>query len=257
MLGFLIPLTFNPEGYISIEGWKTLWDDILYCFFVSLGISGSVGFTENRLRHIPWVKFPLKRFIIQFVMITALCFPVVFTINFLFYWVFGLFTLQQIPWHGLARQTYIPILVGYAITAFFLSRAFLMEWRQAAVDAEKLRAEHYKGQVRFLKDQLNPHFLFNSLNILTNTVYEDSDKAAHYIRQLSRFYRYVLEVQDKEVVQLEQELEFTKRYFESTAKPFWRSTSSGAFAIQHQRCCNTSAGFAAFGGKRHQAQQHR
>lgn len=214
LIGFCIPLFYAPELYISLDGWSRIWDDILYCFLVSLGISGSVGFTERYLgRHYSWVEKPARRFITEFLMITLLGFSAVFIVNFVVFWSLGAFSLQEVPWARLARDTRIPMLIGYGITLFFVSRAFLMEWRQAAVDAQKLRTEAYKDQVRFLKDQLNPHFLFNSLNVLTNIVYEDADKAAEYVRQLSRFYRYVLEVQDEEVVPLKQELEFTQRYY--------------------------------------------
>ena len=63
-----------------------------------------------------------------------------------------------------------------------------------------------------LKNQVNPHFLFNSLNALTNLVYEDQDLAADFIRQLSKVYRYVLETRSKEVVSLETEMKFVESY---------------------------------------------
>lgn len=214
VIGFSIPLIYATESFLSLDGWGHIWDDIIYCFLVSMGISGTVGFIERFFgKRYSWIKEPGKRFILEFLLLTAMGFSLVLIINFLFYWAFGAFTLNTIPWNRLVRLTLVPMLVGYVITMFFTSRGFLLEWRQAAVDAEKLRTEAYKDQVRFLKDQLNPHFLFNSLNVLTNIVYEDADKAAEYIRQLSRFYRYVLEVQDEELVPLKQELEFTQRYF--------------------------------------------
>ena len=63
-----------------------------------------------------------------------------------------------------------------------------------------------------LKSQVSPHFLFNSLNALTNLVYEDQDKAAKFIKQLSEVYRYVLDTRDKEVVSMEEEKNFLNSY---------------------------------------------
>jgi LytS/YehU family sensor histidine kinase len=62
------------------------------------------------------------------------------------------------------------------------------------------------------RSQLDPHFLFNSLNVLTNLVYSDADKSARFIKQLSEVYRYVLEVRSKELVTLEEELKFVESY---------------------------------------------
>jgi LytS/YehU family sensor histidine kinase len=63
-----------------------------------------------------------------------------------------------------------------------------------------------------LKNQVNPHFLFNSFNALSNLVYEDPDKAVKFIKQLSEVYRYVLDTRDREVVSLEEELRFLQSY---------------------------------------------
>ena len=91
-------------------------------------------------------------------------------------------------------------------------RSFLINWRKAAVDSERLKRESVKAQYEALKNQVNPHFLFNSLNALTNLVYEDQDKAAKFIKQLSEVYRYVLDTRDKELVTLEEELRFVKSF---------------------------------------------
>jgi len=57
---------------------------------------------------------------------------------------------------------------------------------------EKFRKENAEYQFEMLKLQLNPHFLFNSLNVLSSLVYEDQSKSAEFIRRLSDVYRYVL-----------------------------------------------------------------
>ncbi len=213
VIGFSIPLFYYPQGYISLEGWKVIWDDVIYSFVMSMAISGSVGLIERNLNaRVPWLKKPGLRFFLEIASVTVFAFTAAMLVNLLFFSLFGDISFSDIPWQALIARSWIPLFIGYGITTFFVSRHFLYAWRNAAVKAEKLRSERYKGQVRFLKDQLNPHFLFNSLNVLTNVVYEDADKAAHFIRELSKFYRYVLEVQDEEVVPLSRELDFARRY---------------------------------------------
>jgi len=104
------------------------------------------------------------------------------------------------------------LIITTIITMFMTGRSFLFNWRQAAVDAEKLRRESVKAQYESLRSQVNPHFLFNSLNALTNLVHRNPDEAVRFIKQLSEVYRYVLETRDKELVSLVEELRFLDAY---------------------------------------------
>lgn len=75
-----------------------------------------------------------------------------------------------------------------------------------------LQQENIKAQFEILKNQVNPHFLFNSLNVLSSLIYINKDSAAKFVRQLSKVYRYVLEYKDQEVISLLFELEFLDSY---------------------------------------------
>ncbi|MGE8381273.1 MAG: sensor histidine kinase, partial [Sphingobacterium sp.] len=68
------------------------------------------------------------------------------------------------------------------------------------------------AQFESLKNQLDPHFLFNSLNVLNGLIEEDPKKASLFTTDLSRIYRYVLEHTDKSLVSLQEELTFSKAY---------------------------------------------
>lgn len=211
--GFALPLFFYPQGYISVEGWKKIWDDIVYSFLISMSVSSSVGLVEANLNQIVhWIEAPVKRFLLEVVAVSIFAFTGIFIVSFLFFWARGMFNLSDIPWIRILESTKVPMYIAYGITAFFISRAFLREWRNAAVNVEKLRTEKYRGQVRLLRDQLNPHFLFNSFNVLIDVIYQDQDEAADYVRELSKFYRHILEVQSEDLVALDQELSFTRRY---------------------------------------------
>jgi hypothetical protein len=107
---------------------------------------------------------------------------------------------------------YTTVIVTFVISAFMHGKAFLENWRKAALDAEISKKESAVARYEALKSQVNPHFLFNSLNALTNLVYEDRDKAVKFIKQLSEVYRYVLDTREKETVTLHEELRFTKSY---------------------------------------------
>ncbi len=76
----------------------------------------------------------------------------------------------------------------------------------------KMQKENLQSQFEVLKQQVNPHFLFNSLNVLTSLIKVDSDLAETFTERLSKVYRYVLENKDKDIVTLKTEMEFLKAY---------------------------------------------
>lgn len=213
IIALAISFFFCPDCFTSLEGIKNASVNFLYSFAMSTTLSGGISWLEEYVgNRIPWLEAPGKRLLLEVFMITVYSSVASFIITFFFHWYHGYFTLDNIRWEFLILNVIYPVLVAYVLTAFFMARAFLLEWRQAAVDAEKLRAEQFAGKYRMLRDQLNPHFLFNSLNVLSNIVYEDADRAADFIQQLSRFYRYVLEIQKEELVDLEKEIDFGGRY---------------------------------------------
>ncbi|MCB2220427.1 MAG: histidine kinase [Bacteroidetes bacterium] len=75
-----------------------------------------------------------------------------------------------------------------------------------------LQEENIISQFETLKSQVNPHFLFNSLNVLSSLIFIDQEKAARFVRQLSKVYRYVLDHKDLDTISLEEELPFIESY---------------------------------------------
>ena len=110
------------------------------------------------------------------------------------------------------KDLVVPLMITFTINSFMHGRGFLLAWREKAVQYEKLKTEQINTQYNSLKNQVNPHFLFNSLNALSSLVYEDQDRAVEFIRKLSEVYRYVLETKDKEIVSVKEELEFLNSY---------------------------------------------
>jgi LytS/YehU family sensor histidine kinase len=110
----------------------------------------------------------------------------------------------------------------------------LFEWRRAAIASEKLRADSYQGQYQSLKNQLNPHFLFNSFNTLSNLVYDDQEKAIEFIQKLSKIYRYVLEVQKEELITVAEELVFIDNYLDLQKIRFGENLQITISKINHE-----------------------
>ena len=88
----------------------------------------------------------------------------------------------------------------------------LNQWRFSLAEAEKYKKESAEFEFEMLQAQINPHFLFNSLNTLSSLVYEDADRSAEFIRKLSDVYRHVLDSRHKELIKIGEELTFTRSF---------------------------------------------
>ncbi|HBC78299.1 MAG TPA: hypothetical protein DEO60_14620 [Bacteroidales bacterium] len=90
----------------------------------------------------------------------------------------------------------------------------VVQWQDALKREQKLREENLIFQNETLKSQINPHFLFNSLNTVSSLIQSDPEKAEKFINNLSSVYRYILENSQKDKVTVQSELELLDRYFE-------------------------------------------
>ncbi len=130
--------------------------------------------------------------------------------------------MDLFPFKALIAQQYTDLarIAGYfaqflvvvLINVLHLSDYLFHKWRENATRAIHLEKE--KSQVQFdnLKNQLNPHFLFNSLTSLDSLIQENPDLARQFLQQLSKVFRYVLQHKDKGLVPLYTELDFIKNY---------------------------------------------
>ncbi len=105
--------------------------------------------------------------------------------------------------------TFLALVSAFYLTAHRWSGQRI---RQLQVQAERMEKEAVRSQLDALKNQVNPHFLFNSLSILSSLVESDTRLAVQFISRLSKAYRYILEQRDNEQVSLRTELDFIVAY---------------------------------------------
>jgi hypothetical protein len=151
----------------------------------------------------------LIQFYISVMIIAFIIFIIVYTANFFIDGVgfSNFFT-------GLAeveiREFLIAMLTGFGLGALFF---FYVQWAEALRREQKLTREKLIFQYETLKSQVNPHFLFNSLNTLSSLVRGNPGLSEEFIQKLSHIYRYVLDDKEMELVPLSEELEFVRDYF--------------------------------------------
>ncbi|MBZ9630199.1 histidine kinase [Salegentibacter sp. LM13S] len=132
--------------------------------------------------------------------------------------------LHHVVYEGVAFQEFFgnermsfylfPLLFTTIISLFFHLIYFYKALQEKKVKEQKIIAGTASAKFDALKNQLDPHFLFNSLNVLSALIDENPEQAQKFTSALSKVYRYVLEQKNKELVDLEEELKFAKTYMD-------------------------------------------
>ncbi len=99
-----------------------------------------------------------------------------------------------------------------AVSGIYESMRFFTLWKTALLEKEQAEQARLAGQLEGLRNQVNPHFLFNSLNTLTYLIPEEPERAVRFVQQLSKVYRYMLESRDAQLIALQEELNFLDAY---------------------------------------------
>ncbi len=119
-------------------------------------------------------------------------------------------------WESFSRLSYdlnIGIFLFYLMLLTFNGIIFYYKgWKEYQLQAERLKSESIQAKYEALRNQIDPHFFFNSLSVLMNLVYSDKEVATQYIAQLAKTYRYILDKKFENLVSIQTELNFLDSY---------------------------------------------
>ena len=186
---------------------------LVYSFF--LGISN--GFVNKFLsKKYSWTEETTKRTILGIVVTVIVNVIVCYLCGYInFVVIQKTATAEEFFSDKYAFTNWFTINIALLASAFLHAKSFMEEWKRASrkeVVEQKLIAKSANAQFESLKNQLDPHFLFNSLNVLSSLIDENPNQAQRFTASMSKIYRYVLEQKDKELVTVEEEIEFAKIY---------------------------------------------
>jgi two-component system, LytTR family, sensor kinase len=209
LIGNILNVFTTPRELWSVE---TVLRNCI--FSIAIGYpawKGMVWITLVLERHIPWLKSPIKRMAYQLISL-SLFFGLIIFIGF-YLWTrlaqgisFRLIMDEALPSLKVAFIfMFLSLLAGNAVL-------FFKNWKAAAIQQEELKRAHLALQYQSLRDQVKPHFLFNSLSSLATLINTDPEKATLFVLKLSDVYRYVLEQRENELVPLKDDLQFMEDY---------------------------------------------
>lgn len=181
----------------------------LYGFLIGFSNSYFFDYLEKR----QWKrKDRIKRVLIGIGGATVITLICLFILNLLVAVTLNGKTLEEFLTNQSFTQYSFGLWITLTIVTIFHLVYFYNKYQQNKIKEQKVIAGTASAKFDALKNQLDPHFLFNSLNVLTSLIDENPDKAQDFTTSLSKVYRYVLEQKNKELVSVDEELKFAKTY---------------------------------------------
>ncbi len=204
----LVNVIMGSEVYFG----KRLLVNFLFTMMYTFSLYASNMFLFWKLDSYFEDKFSVKRLTLGFIGSFLVSLAVIFLMH-LFEEVvynknsFDYFLANEKPSSYLAS-----IIITFFVTLSIYTISFYKAYNENKVKEQKIIAGTANAKFESLKNQIDPHFLFNSLNVLSSLIEENPDNAQRFTISLSKIYRYVLEQKDKELVSVEEELAFAKTY---------------------------------------------
>ncbi len=205
----------NYTGYVALSGLREftfrLFFGTIFSFILALLIIGIDIFFINRIdKKYPWSESPSIRVFADSMLALTSAIVISGTITALLNL---FFPYKDNVINVIITNSAITAVINIIIVAVIESYLFFRKSQESELKAERLEKENAQIRLELLKSELNPHFLFNSMNTLSALIEKDSEKAQHFVSEFSAVYRYILDVIDKYVVPVEEEINFIKSYF--------------------------------------------
>jgi hypothetical protein len=207
--------------YSPLDTGSTLyWIGTIWFMLMPFTIwSGARAITVGRRQWFERIPDPVHRIVAAVAINALFAVPVSLLMLYAWYWVAGL------PADGdsIRATTLLAMLATTVITHAYETMFLIQERWRSVVAAERTEKAMAQAELEALKAQLDPHFLFNSLNALSELIETDPVKAAEFNENLAEVYRYILASKSRGMVPLSEEIRFAARYFSLLELRFGRA----------------------------------
>jgi hypothetical protein len=197
---------------------KAVGYTLLISAMYSFGLGFAQGIINDSLSNKwDWIEHTNTRIWAGIVTTVLYTVPVVLLIDYVNFIVISGHNIDRFFSGRYLWQHVFYIILSFGVSAFIHARGFMIQWKNSVKQEstkQEIVAKTETAKFESLKNQLDPHFLFNSLNVLTSLIGENPQQAERFTTKLSKVYRYVLEQRNKDLVPIEEELKFAKTYME-------------------------------------------
>ena len=204
----LISLLLFSDQYVAGN-----WPFLSVCIPMSFAYTGTFWVVLRWTYYQVKGRYPAMSDIGKRLFWMLLAFLVVYVaVNFVLGTLFSVMGLD----HGQEPEPVVKFISALLVSALVIATyevlSFYLQLQSAVAEKAELERRNVESQLEGLRNQVNPHFLFNSLNTLVYLIPEEPEKAVRFVQQLSKVYRYVLESRDARIIPLQEELDFLHSY---------------------------------------------
>lgn len=209
-VALIATIFFYPEHWISKNA------SFLYSFMVSMSTVTALWYINRWIlilfrRRFSDIEDTNKRILLQ--LITSLCVSVLASLTISWFYDITRFWGTDLLWQDYVYNIFVISIFVLLVSGIYEGSFYFTRWRVSLKEAEALKKENLQTQLDSLKNQVSPHFLFNSLNTLSSLIEENKDQAIQFVNQLSRVYRYLLQSNEKELTSVKEEMNFLEAYY--------------------------------------------
>lgn len=204
---------------------QRLLTHFLFTTLYTLALYGTNALFFIKLDSLFAERFSKKRLFVGFAGSVVLSLIVIFLLHLFEEVVYNNKSLQEFLENENPESYIVSSIITFFVTLTIHAIYFYKAYNENKVKEQKIIAGTANAKFESLKNQIDPHFLFNSLNVLSSLIEENPENAQRFTTSLSKIYRYVLEQKDKELVSVAEELAFAKTYMNLLKMRFENSIS--------------------------------
>jgi sensor histidine kinase YesM len=208
--GVAIPLVSGMLNHLTLNHWK-----FKLSFLFTIGISFLIWEGNRYLlftlrSYFDWFDKPVRKLVVVVLAISFYTIPITALLMVIWY---NLFNRGVVNWEQIKTTTLVVMVCVLFITHIYETVFLVREAESEKLKKEQLERARAEAELEALKNQIDPHFIFNSLNTLSHLIEKDAAKAKQFNDNLADVYRYILQNKARELVLLHEELLFLNDYF--------------------------------------------
>lgn len=210
LFGIAIPLITQMVPHEQFSNWQIKFS-YLYTIAIAFVIYEGVRFLQFTLRsYFDWLNKPFRK-ILAFV-ITIPFYVVPVSVLMLVGW-YKIFMDGVVDWNVVRLSSIIILIAVFFLVNLYETVFLVRDVANDKLQQEKLERAKAEAELEALKNQIDPHFIFNSLNTLSHLIEEKPEKAKLFNDHMADVYRYILQNKAKDLVLLRDEMQFMQDYF--------------------------------------------
>ena len=208
--GIAIPLITKLNQDISLTHWITKFS-YLYTILIAFIIWQGNRYLLFTLRtYFDWFDKPVRKIVAVLLAITFYTIPISTVLLTGWYYIFA---QGQVDWSVVFTSTLIIMICVVFITHVYETVFLVRDSESEMLKNEQLEKAKAQAELEALKNQIDPHFIFNSLNTLSHLIEDDPIRARLFNDNMAEVFRYILNNKGKALVLLQEEIQFVKDYF--------------------------------------------